>query len=93
MLLRAFCDCALTDSYKPSLINLTKIFQEETENLINSGQYDTNDDFTVVLQPFMKFMRPPQKVISLKLCWNINFLYKLLSLPFFSQIFNSLISN
>jgi phospholipase B1 len=30
--------------------------------LIASGRYDTKEDFTVVLQPFMKKMKPPTTV-------------------------------
>jgi phospholipase B1 len=41
------------------LEGLTKGFQRGVEDLISSGRYDTKDDFTVVVQPFMTKMSPP----------------------------------
>jgi len=58
---KTFCDCALTDSFLPTLDTLTKGYQKGVEDLIATGIYDTKDDFTVVLQPFMKLMKPPLK--------------------------------
>jgi len=52
------CKCGL-DAGAPEIAALAKIYQQETYNLINSGRYDTRDDFTVVLQEFMKDMTPP----------------------------------
>jgi hypothetical protein len=43
---------------------MTSKIQKGTEEIVNSGAYDTSDDFTVVLQHFMKNMRPPKKVIN-----------------------------
>ena len=36
------------------------------EELINSGRYDTRDDFTVVDQPFFKETYPPEKVRTMR---------------------------
>ncbi len=43
---------------------LVSDYQESTKNLIDSGRYDTTEDFTVVVQPFMSDMAPPQLVIQ-----------------------------
>ncbi|RNA03249.1 phospholipase membrane-associated-like, partial [Brachionus plicatilis] len=56
-----FCKCALSPEFRNTLLNITKNIQIGTEQLINSGIYDTTDDFTVVAQPFMKKMKAPQK--------------------------------
>mgnify|MGYP002789361957 CR=1 FL=1 len=45
---------------------MTKKMQRGIEDLINSGRYDTIDTFTVVLQPFMKYMTAPKKVDLLR---------------------------
>ena len=39
--------------------------QTALENLINTGRYDTSDDFTVVLQPFPGGIELPYQVIAL----------------------------
>lgn len=44
---------------------MTREIQTRTEELINSGVYDTSDDFTVVAQPFMKNMGVPKKVFGM----------------------------
>ena len=36
------------------------LWQEGTEQLIESGRYDTRDDFTVVLQPFLENVAVPR---------------------------------
>jgi phospholipase B1 len=33
--------------------------QQGSQALVDSGRYDTNDQFTVVVQPFMTQMAPP----------------------------------
>jgi hypothetical protein len=37
-------------------------YQRATDALIDSGIYDTSDDFTVVRQPFMEHMKVPATV-------------------------------
>ncbi|KAJ8983279.1 hypothetical protein NQ317_010529 [Molorchus minor] len=39
---------------------LTKEYQQAEEELVMSGRYDKRDDFTVVLQPFMKSFNVPE---------------------------------
>jgi len=56
---KTFCSCVFEDSFKATLQGLTKGFQRGVEDLISSGRYDTKDDFTVVVQPFMTKMSPP----------------------------------
>ncbi|RNA24384.1 phospholipase membrane-associated-like [Brachionus plicatilis] len=58
---KTFCDCGLSSSFRPSLLSFTQEIQQQTEDLIHSGVYDTSEDFTVVAHPFMKNMRPPTK--------------------------------
>lgn len=43
---------------------MTRTIQKETEDMINSGIFDTSNDFTVVAQPFMKNMGVPKKVFD-----------------------------
>ena len=64
---RTFCSCGLDESYRSKLLDITKAYQNGTEELIKSGIYDTSDDFAVVIQPFMKFMKPPKTVIVYKI--------------------------
>ena len=42
------------------IMDVTVQYQNLTEQLINSGKYDTRDDFTVVVQPFMKDFKMPR---------------------------------
>ena len=58
----AFCSCSLDESYRSRLLDITNAYQNGTEELVKSGRYDTSDDFTVVIQPFMKLMKPPKTV-------------------------------
>ena len=62
---RLFCDCGLSSGFRKDLLNMTREIQTRTEELINSGVYDTSDDFTVVAQPFMKNMGVPKKVFGM----------------------------
>ena len=47
----AFPDSPATEQ---EIINITSQYQVLTDNLINSGKYNTKDDFTVVVQPFLR---------------------------------------
>ncbi|CAH1374337.1 unnamed protein product [Tenebrio molitor] len=55
-----FCACFHRGGNEMNVITkLTQQYQRAEEELIFSGRYDTKDDFTVVLQPFMKLFNAP----------------------------------
>jgi len=57
-----FCRCGafpVDDAEQFDLQMVIKQYQEGTETLVNTGRYDTNDDFTVVVQPLVKDMVLP----------------------------------
>ncbi|XP_051684705.2 phospholipase B1, membrane-associated isoform X2 [Oryctolagus cuniculus] len=64
MILRSLCPCVLkfddNSTEIASLIETIKEYQERTQQLIDSGRYDTRDDFTVVLQPFFEKVNMPK---------------------------------
>ncbi|XP_065535529.1 phospholipase B1, membrane-associated isoform X2 [Lathamus discolor] len=56
LLMRLECPCVLnpednSDEFK-MLVYFNRRYQERTRQLVESGRYDTTDDFTVVMQPF-----------------------------------------
>ncbi|KAK2180581.1 hypothetical protein NP493_437g04011 [Ridgeia piscesae] len=54
------CECALLSETRRELRPLQVQYYEALKQLIEeSGRYDQKDDFTVVLQPFMRDWRPP----------------------------------
>jgi phospholipase B1, membrane-associated len=53
------CECGINQANAAEQNVLVTGYQTLTTDLINSGRYDTKDDFTVVLQPFMSEMKPP----------------------------------
>ena len=57
------CDCATTGSTADKQITsaASKAYNTALENLINTGRYDTSDNFTVVLQPFPSGIELPYK--------------------------------
>lgn len=55
------CGCALDDDRADDLEEYVAKIQEGVEELVNSGRYDTHDNFTVVVQTFMNKMAPPKK--------------------------------
>jgi len=57
------CPCAAfpTIDQEKTLANWTTAYQELLVNLVNSGIYDTREDFTVVVQPFMAKTPIPYK--------------------------------
>ena len=56
------CTCAV-DKKTRDLVRVANIdYQRVTSALIDSGIYDTSDDFTIVRQPFMEKMKVPTTV-------------------------------
>ncbi|XP_071433161.1 phospholipase B1, membrane-associated isoform X2 [Pithys albifrons albifrons] len=64
LLMRILCPCVITPKENSNelkkLIYFNKQYQERTRQLVESGRYDTKDDFTVVMQPFMTNMEMPK---------------------------------
>ena len=56
------CVCAVNKNTR-DIVRVANIdYQRATSALIDSGIYDTSDDFTVVRQPFMEKMKVPTTV-------------------------------
>ncbi|CAN8203441.1 unnamed protein product [Coccothraustes coccothraustes] len=62
--MRLLCPCVINpknDSNElKKLIYFNRQYQEGTRRLVESGRYDTKDDFTVVMQPFMTNIEMPK---------------------------------
>ncbi|KAF5289645.1 hypothetical protein FQA39_LY15003 [Lamprigera yunnana] len=56
-----YCACFHQDGEDPMVImpKMTKLYQFAEERIIASGRYEKRDDFTVVIQPFMKAFNAP----------------------------------
>uniref|UniRef100_A0A452FKG3 Phospholipase B1 n=1 Tax=Capra hircus TaxID=9925 RepID=A0A452FKG3_CAPHI len=63
LILRNLCPCVLkyddNATELASLIEVNKKYQEGTHQLVESGRYDTREDFTVVVQPFFEKVDMP----------------------------------
>jgi len=59
---RFLCDCAINTETREIVRAAALEYQAKTTQLIDSGIYDTSDDFTVVRQPFMEHMTVPVTV-------------------------------
>uniref|UniRef100_A0A669PIV8 Phospholipase B1, membrane-associated n=1 Tax=Phasianus colchicus TaxID=9054 RepID=A0A669PIV8_PHACC len=64
ILMRMLCPCVLnyddnSSEYK-QLVYFNKRYQERTRELVESGRYDTREDFTVVVQPFLTHISMPK---------------------------------
>lgn len=55
---RWFCGCAVDPETQPEMRQLQMGYYNELKTLVDSGRYDTRDDFTVVLQPQMRDLVP-----------------------------------
>jgi phospholipase B1 len=53
------CDCGVNKKTREQVRTASFEYQKSTTALIDSGVYDTSDDFTVVRQPFMEQMTVP----------------------------------
>ncbi|XP_039425917.1 phospholipase B1, membrane-associated isoform X2 [Corvus cornix cornix] len=64
VLMRMLCPCVISPKDNSTelkkLIYFNRKYQERTRQLVESGRYDTKDDFTVVIQPFMTNMEMPK---------------------------------
>ena len=59
---RALCPCAKLAITRPLVSKAAKEYEEKLEQLASLDKYKSNDDFTVVYQPFMKNLGLPEKV-------------------------------
>ncbi|XP_045664850.1 phospholipase B1, membrane-associated [Ursus americanus] len=64
LILSNLCPCVLkvddNSAELASLIEVNKKYQERTHQLVESGRYDTREDFTVVVQPFFEKVDMPK---------------------------------
>ncbi|NXO14029.1 PLB1 Phospholipase, partial [Oriolus oriolus] len=64
LIMRILCPCVINPEDNSNdlkkLIYVNKKYQERTRQLVESGRYDTKDDFTVVMQPFMTNVEMPK---------------------------------
>ncbi|NXT46120.1 PLB1 Phospholipase, partial [Pluvianellus socialis] len=64
LLMRTLCPCVVNPTNNSNelkkLVYFNKRYQERTRQLVESGRYDTTDDFTVVMQPFLMNVRMPK---------------------------------
>ncbi|XP_012862289.2 phospholipase B1, membrane-associated-like [Echinops telfairi] len=64
LILRSQCPCVLkfddNTTELATLIDVNRKYQEESHLLVESGRYDTRDDFTVVVQPFLENVAMPK---------------------------------
>ena len=58
------CDCAINKNTREQVRAANIEYQKQTNALIDSGIYDTADDFTIVRQPFMEHMKVPSTVMT-----------------------------
>ena len=62
--LSLLCACMALPKDKAAFernLKIREAFQKAAEDVVNSGDYDRKEDFTVVLQPFYKYTDPPKK--------------------------------
>ncbi|XP_049689659.1 phospholipase B1, membrane-associated [Accipiter gentilis] len=64
LLMRFLCPCVInpkdnSNEFK-KLVYFNRRYQERTRQLVESGRYDTTEDFTVVMQPFLMNVNMPK---------------------------------
>ncbi|XP_078503486.1 phospholipase B1, membrane-associated [Lissotriton helveticus] len=63
-LMRMLCGCVVNPAENSTdletLARYNKEYQVKTRQLVDSGRYDTRDDFTVVVQPFLEHVTIPK---------------------------------
>uniref|UniRef100_A0A8C3IRW7 Phospholipase B1, membrane-associated n=1 Tax=Chrysemys picta bellii TaxID=8478 RepID=A0A8C3IRW7_CHRPI len=64
LIMRQLCPCVLNyddnSTETKMLESFNRRYQEETHRLVESGRYDTKEDFTVVVQPFLQRVTIPK---------------------------------
>ncbi|XP_043367421.1 phospholipase B1, membrane-associated [Dermochelys coriacea] len=64
LIMRNLCPCVLNyddnSTETKMLESFNRRYQEETHRLVESGRYDTKEDFTVVMQPFLERVTIPK---------------------------------
>uniref|UniRef100_A0A8D0GG96 Phospholipase B1, membrane-associated n=1 Tax=Sphenodon punctatus TaxID=8508 RepID=A0A8D0GG96_SPHPU len=64
LIMRALCPCVLdyddSSTEIETLNSFNRRYQERTHHLVESGRYDTREDFTVVVQPFLENVIMPR---------------------------------
>ncbi|KAM3675304.1 phospholipase B1, membrane-associated [Ammospiza maritima maritima] len=64
LIMRMLCPCVINPKNNSNelkkLIYFNRMYQEGTRRLVESGRYDTKDDFTVVMQPFLTNIEMPK---------------------------------
>ncbi|XP_028941137.1 phospholipase B1, membrane-associated, partial [Antrostomus carolinensis] len=64
LLMRLLCPCVVNPKDNSNelkkLVYFNRRYQERTRQLVESGRYDTTDDFTVVVQPFLMNVNMPK---------------------------------
>uniref|UniRef100_A0ACB8GA42 Uncharacterized protein n=1 Tax=Sphaerodactylus townsendi TaxID=933632 RepID=A0ACB8GA42_9SAUR len=58
-LMSRMCSCIVNSNDLDAMEVLNRKYQEGTHSLIGTGRYDTREDFTVVVQPFMEEAEMP----------------------------------
>ncbi|KAF7254394.1 Phospholipase B1, membrane-associated [Varanus komodoensis] len=64
LIMRSLCSCVLNPDDNSAEIEMlesfNRMYQEQTHHLVESGRYDTREDFTVVVQPLLEKARMPE---------------------------------
>eukprot|EP00079_Xenopus_tropicalis_P035677 XP_017949448.1 PREDICTED: phospholipase B1, membrane-associated-like [Xenopus tropicalis] len=61
---KGLCDCIVVNDHNSLPLETVKLYnkkyQEMTYQLVETGRYDTKEDFAVVVQPFFEFLEVPK---------------------------------